>query len=89
MSQTDKRLSERDPGQTLQHSYNEIDASITMAGFLTGKVGRKVEQTISSTTVPNDTLTFTFSESGTNLYSIQVIYTDSTYSTMLSAERIS
>ena len=89
MSNTSKILSVRDPGQTLQSSYNDVDASLTTTGFLTGKVGHKITQTISTTTVSNDTLTFQYSDSGTNLYAIKVIYTDNTYATMISAERIS
>jgi hypothetical protein len=89
VSNTTKGLSERDFQQTLKHSYNDIDGSLTTAGFLTGKVGRKVTQTISTTTVSNDTLTFTFSESGIDLYAIKVIYSDATYTTLLSAERTS
>lgn len=89
MSNTTKGMSERDANQTLQLSYNEVDASLAIAGFLTGKIGRKVVQTVSTTSVSNDTATFAFSESGTALYSIKIIYSDSTFATMLSAERIS
>lgn len=89
MANTQKRLSERDGNQVLQASANDVDGSITTSGFLTGKVGRKVVQTISTTTVPNDTVTFDFQESGTSLYQLKLIYTDSTQAVMLSAERIS
>jgi hypothetical protein len=87
MSQTTKKLSERDANQTLQASFNDIDSSITTNGFLTGKVGRKITQTISQTTVPGDTATFSFLESGTLLYTLTIVYTDSSQSVMLSAER--
>lgn len=89
MSNTNKRFSEFDANQTLQASFNDVDASLTTSGFLTGKVGRKIEQTITTTTSPNDTLIFTFSENGTELYQYKIIYTDNTYTTMISAERIS
>ena len=89
MAQTSKPFSERDPGQVQQLAFNDVDASLTTGGFLTAKVGRKIVQTISTTSSPNDTLTFTFSENGTQLYQFKVIYTDSSYSTMISAERIS
>lgn len=89
MSNTTKGMSERDANQTLQLAFNDVDASLTTGGFLTGKVGRKVVQAISTTTVTDDTLTYTFSESGTTLYALKVIYTDNTYNTLISAERIS
>ena len=89
MSHTVKNLSERDARQTLQLSFNDVDASLTTNGFLVGKVGRKVTLAISTTTVANDTQTFTFLEDGVTLYSLKIIYTDNTYATMLSAERIS
>jgi hypothetical protein len=89
MSNTKKELSNFDHQQTLRASFNDVDNSITTGSYLTGKVGRKVTQTISTTTVANDTLTFSYTESAVLLYQIQVIYTDATYATMISAERIS
>lgn len=88
MSNTIKRMSERDANQTLQLSFNDADASITTNGFLIGKVGRKVEVAISTTTILNDTITYTFSESGVNLYAYKIIYTDGNRSQMISAERV-
>lgn len=89
MAVTSKDLGFLDQGQVLKHTYNFVDASLTTAGFLTGKVGRKIVQTISTTTSANDTQTFDFQESGISLYQLKVIYTDSSYATMISAERIS
>ena len=40
---TDKPLSNRDAFQTLQGSFNEEDFSLSVSGFLTGKVGRRIE----------------------------------------------
>lgn len=88
MAQTEKRMSERDANQTLQLSYNDLDASITTNGFLIGKVGRKVEVAISTTTVLDDTITYTFSETGTTLYAYKIIYTNGGRTQMISAERI-
>lgn len=89
MSNTTKQTTQYDYQQTLKRSYNDIDSSLTTNGFLTGLVGRKVTQVVSTTTISGDTSTFTFSESGTNLYAIKVIYTDGTQAVMLSAERTS
>ena len=86
---TSKALSDRDANQTLQAAYNDVNATFAVDGFLTGKVGRKVVQAISTTSVSNDTSIYSFSENGTSLYSIRLIYTDSSQATLISAERIS
>lgn len=89
MSNTSKQTTNYDYEQTIKRAYNDVDATVTTNGFLVGVVGRKVTQTISTTSVSGDTSTFAFSENGTALYSIKVIYTDGTQATMMSAERIS
>jgi hypothetical protein len=89
MSITQKPLSHLDYEQTLQSSYNDVNATLSVDGFLTGKIGRKVELAISTTTVVDDTETYSFSESGTPLYALKIIYTDGTRSQLISAERIS
>jgi hypothetical protein len=85
---TEKPFSQRDPGQTLQGSYNDVDDTLTVNGFLVSVVGRRVDVTVSTVNVPNDTQNFAFSENGIALYTIQVTFTDSTYSQLLFAERI-
>lgn len=87
--QTKKGLSERDGSQVLQAAANDVNSTLAVDGFLVGKVGRKVDLAISTTSVANDTETFTFSENGTNLYSIRIIYTNGSRDLMLSSERIS
>lgn len=89
MANTTKGLANIEGNQALQGAINLEDFSLTTSGFLTGKVGRKVDMAISTTTVPNDTETYSFSESGSALYSLRIIYTTGTRDVMLSAERIS
>jgi hypothetical protein len=89
MSITQKPLSHLDYEQTMQSSYNDVNATLSVDGFLTGKIGRKVELAISTTTIVDDTETYSFSESGTALYSLRIIYTDGSRALMISAERIS
>ena len=89
MSITQKPLSHLDYEQTMQSSYNDVNATLSVDGFLTGKVGRKVELAISTTTIVDDTETYSFSENGTALYTLRIIYTDGTRALMISAERIS
>lgn len=88
MSNTEKTLTRKDDEQTLRAAYNDVDASLSMSGFLTGKIGRKIELAISTTNVANDTETYTYSENGTILYEIEIVYTDGTRALMLSSERI-
>jgi hypothetical protein len=87
MSITQKPLSHLDYEQTLQSSYNDVNATLGVDGFLTGRVGRKIELAISTTTIANDTETYSFSENGTALYTLQIIYTDGTRAQMVSVER--
>lgn len=89
MSNTTKRLSDVDANSALRGAFNDADMSLTINGYLVGVVGRKVTMAISTTSVANDTETYTFSENATNLYAIKVIYTTGTRDVFLSAERIS
>jgi len=89
MSNTTKAPSDLDYSQTLQGAYNDVNSTISTDGFLVGKVGRKIILSISTTSVANDTETYTFSESGTNLYALKIIYTSGTRDLMISSERIS
>lgn len=86
---TRKPLADLDANQTLMAAFNTVDATLTTNGFLVGLVGRKIIQTISTTSSAGDTSTFAFSENGTPLYSLKLIYTDGTQATLISAERIS
>lgn len=87
MSKTTKLLSDRDHGQVLQAAAVIEDDTIMVNGFLVGKVGRKVVQTISTTSISGDTAVYTFSENGLSLYSLTLIFTDATQNTLISAER--
>lgn len=89
MAITKKPASDLDFSQTLQNAFNDVDSTLTTNGFLVGKVGRKVVVTISTTSIANDTETYAFSEDGTALYSLKLIYTDGGRNTLLSGERIS
>lgn len=79
----------RDGMQSIQISHNDVDSSLQVSGFLTSKIGAKVELTVSTTNIANDTETFSFFDGTTQLYQIQIVYTDATKSQMISAERIS
>lgn len=88
MAITTKSQSNLDFQQTLKSSYNDVNATLSVDGFLVGKVGNKVTLAISTTTIANDTETYTFLDGATSLYQLKIIYTDGTRELMLSAERI-
>jgi hypothetical protein len=88
MSDTKKPLSERDYAQALQSYYNQMNATLSVDGFIVGKIGHKVTLAVSSTTVPDDTELYSFYDVATLLYQIRIIYTDGTRNQLLSAERI-
>lgn len=87
MANTTKPLSERDSGQVLQAAAVTEDDSLITSGFLVGKVGRKIDVSITTTNVANDTAVYAFSESGSALYTLTMVYTDGTRAELLSAER--
>lgn len=86
-NQTRKQPDGLDGAQTLKESFNSVNASLTVDGFLTAIVGRRIDLAISTVNVANDTETYSFSENGQALYTYQVTYTDGTRSTMLFATR--
>jgi hypothetical protein len=89
MANSIKSATKIDSNQAIKAAFNDVDASLATSGFLTAKVGRRVELAISTTTIANDTETYTFIEDAATLYQIQVVYTNGTRETLLSAERIS
>jgi hypothetical protein len=89
MAHIEKIFSERDANQVLQSSYNDVDATISTNGFLVGKVGNQITLAISTTTIANDTETYSFFDGAVALYQIRIIYTDGTRAQMVSATRIS
>ncbi len=84
---TTKTLSRKDSEQALRSSFNDSDSTLSVNGFLVGVVGRKVEVAVTTTTVPDDTEVFTFSENGNQLYELTLIYTDGSRGQLISAER--
>ena len=94
MSTTTKQPTKLDYEQSIQEAYNDVNATLSVDGFLAGKVGHKVVLTIESTQIEeisgsesNNTELYSFYDGTTLLYQIRVIYTDSTRSLMFSAER--
>lgn len=87
MAETTKVRSEYDANQITQKIFNSEGGTLAVDGFLVGKVGRRVDLALTTTTLSNDTEVFTFSEEGTTLFELTLIYTDGTRAQLLSAER--
>ncbi len=89
MSNSIKTMSPRDSEQSIRSSYNDVNGTLGVDGFLTGLVGRQITQTLATTTVTNDTAIFRFYEDAgsTLLYEFTIVYTDGTQQTLLSATR--
>jgi hypothetical protein len=83
MSQTTKNFSERDANQTLQASYNDVNATLGVDGFVVGKVGRAIEKVAASATIDD----FNFYEGVALLYTIRITYSDNTKSDFTRVER--
>lgn len=88
---TTKQIGKIDAENVLRKAYNIEDASMTVNGFLIGKVGHRVTLTISTTNVANDTEAYSFYDASvsppTLLYTFTIVYTDATREQMISAER--
>jgi hypothetical protein len=85
MSNTTKRFSEFDANQTLTGSYNDINATIGVDGFIVGKVGRGFELEAVSPTVDN--LHFYEDLGDTLLYTLEITYDNADHDNVIAAYR--
>lgn len=85
MSNTTKRFSEFDHQQTLTGSYNDVNATLGVDGFLVGKVGRGFEVETVSPTVEN--YHFYEDNGDTLLYTLQFTYDNSDHDNLIAAYR--
>jgi hypothetical protein len=84
MSETTKPLSEKDYSQTLQGAYNDVDKTLSVNGFIVGKVGHRITRS-DYLAIGDD---YSFYDGATLLYTIRVIYTTSSKAILSSVERI-
>lgn len=84
---TTKRMSDDSLENVLRHVHNPVDATLAVGSFVTSNIGHKITLAISTTTVSNDTETWTFLDGTTSLMTLVIIYTDGTRAVLLSAER--
>lgn len=94
MSNSQKEISKQDHEQALRYVYNNNIKAFSVDGFLAGKVGHKIEITIATTNVADDSEIYTFSDTEIKpplspiLSQLKLVYTDNTREVLLSAERI-
>lgn len=86
---TSKPASNASSENVLRSAHNEVDGSITTAGFLVGKVGHKFTAALSTTTIADDTITYTFFDGAIQLYQLKIVFAASQTLEILSGERIS
>lgn len=92
-SNSQKEIPKQDFEQAIRYAFNNNEKTLSVNGFLSGKVGHKIEIALSTTNVADDTEIVTFSDTSIPAPASQVIcvftiiYTDGTREQMLSAER--
>lgn len=89
-----KEIPKQDHEQAIRYVYNNNEKTLSVNGFLAGKVGHKIEIQVATTNVANDTEIYTFSDTSIQapasqiISQIKVVFVDDTREVMLSAERI-
>lgn len=86
---TTKPASNMSHENVLRGAYNDVNGSITTDGFLIGKTGHKVTAALSTTSISNDTVTYTFFDGSTQLYALKLVFPTTQALPFTSAERIS
>lgn len=85
MAGTTKPTSDFDSTQCIQKSYNDNSATLGVDGFLVGQVGRSVVwASIDSVT---ESYSFYENSQATLLYTLTIVYTDSTKAQIQSVTR--
>ena len=70
MSQSSKTMTERDASQVQRFAFNDVNKTLSVDGFVVGKIGHKITRSIVTTNVANDSEQFSFYDSGTLLYTL-------------------
>lgn len=83
MSITTKPPTKLDYEQAIQGSFNDMNSTLSVDGFIVGKVGHKVVRTAPSGTVE----VYSFYDNSTLLYEITITYTTSTKEEIAQVER--
>ncbi len=90
MANTSKSMSDRDGNQTLMLSFNNVDATLSIADkWVSAVVGRRITTTITTTSVANDTIRTVYSEGANTLFTIDDVYTSGARTQISYTTRIS
>jgi hypothetical protein len=86
MANTVKPASDLDANQTLQHAFNDSDASFTTSTFLTAQLGNNIQRSIINGNTDN--YSYYDGVTGALMYTIQVVYDDDAHDNVNSVTRI-
>lgn len=84
MSLTTKPPTKLDYEQAIQGSFNDMNSTLSVDGFIVGKIGHKIVRSEPSAVAED----YEFYDDVTLLYTIRITYTDALKQTLLSVERI-
>ena len=85
---TTKEIGKIDGDQVLRKAYNVEDSTMSVNGFIVGKVGHRITRTITNTNVANDTERFSFFDNAIQLYIIDVIYATGDREELIEVRRV-
>lgn len=83
---TTKKMTDKDANQVLTSAYNNVDATISVNGFVNAQLNNSVQRTPISATIDN--WSYYDGPTGTLLYVLQVVYDDSAHDNVNSVTRI-
>lgn len=84
MSLTTKPPTKLDYEQAIQGSFNDMNSTLSVDGFIVGKIGHKIVRSEPSAVAED----YEFYDDVTLLYTIRITYTDALKQTLLSVQRI-
>ena len=88
MALTTKPPTKLDYEQAIQGSFNDMNSTLSVDGFIVGKVGHRIVKTNPSSVAEDYSFYDKVNGSDVLLYTIRVTYTDSTKQDLSSVERI-
>jgi hypothetical protein len=84
MADIQKPMAKIDGQQVLKEVFNQPDHSITVSGFISSKVGNKIERTPVSSSIDD----YSYFDGTNLLYTLRVTYSSSSKDQVNSVERI-
>jgi len=88
MSLTTKPPTKLDYEQAIQGSFNDMNSTLSVDGFIVGKVGHKIVRTEPSAVAEDYEFYDKVNGSDVLLYTIRITYTSALKQTLLSVERV-